>query len=142
MDARRMEKSRMVHAPFQIQVAEEVLIDLRQRLARTRWPDSLPDAGWDYGTNLSYLRQLVDYWLESYDWRAQERFLNAFPQFTTEIDGIHLHFLHVKGKGTHPIPLLISHGWTGGSTSRERSVALLPTKSLAFTSICSQRARS
>jgi len=108
-----MEKSRMVHAPFQIQVAEEVLIDLRQRLARTRWPDSLPDAGWDYGTNLSYLRQLVRYWLESYDWRAQERFLNAFPQFTTEIDGIHLHFLHVKGKGTHPIPLLISHGWPG-----------------------------
>src|SRR6266699_2509770 len=63
--------------------------------------------------SLSDLRQLVDYWLESYDWRAQERFLNAFPQFTTEIDGIHLHFLHVKGKGTHPIPLLISHGWPG-----------------------------
>src|SRR6266567_7531123 len=113
IDANRMEKSRMVPAPFQIQVSEEVLMDLRQRLARTRWPDSLPDAGWDYGTNLSYLRQLVDYWLESYDWRAQERFLNAFPQFTTEIDGIHLHFLHVKGKGTHPIPLLISHGWPG-----------------------------
>src|SRR5260370_20516737 len=85
MDASRMEKSRMVHAPFQIQVAEEVLIDLRQRLARTRWPDSLPDAGWDYGTNLSYLRQLVRYWLESYNWRAQERFLNAFPQFSPEI---------------------------------------------------------
>jgi hypothetical protein len=61
----------MVPAPFQIQVAEEVLMDLRQRLARTRWPDSLPDAGWDYGTNLAYLRHLVDYWQESYDWRAQ-----------------------------------------------------------------------
>ncbi len=103
----------MVFAPFKIDVAEDMLIDLRQRLARTRWPDELPDAGWTYGTHLSYLQQLVRYWHDSYDWRAQERFLNTFPQFTTEIDGIHLHFLHVKGKGTHPIPLLISHGWPG-----------------------------
>ncbi|MBO0795629.1 MAG: epoxide hydrolase, partial [Ktedonobacteraceae bacterium] len=103
----------MVHTPFQIHVDEEVLLDLRQRLARTRWPDELPEAGWDYGTNLAYLQQLVRYWRESYDWRAQERLLNTFPQFTTEIDGIHLHYLHIKGKGTHPIPLLISHGWPG-----------------------------
>jgi Epoxide hydrolase N terminus len=99
--------------PFTIQVAEEVLIDLKQRVARTRWPDQLPEAGWDYGTNRTYLQHLVNYWHESYDWRAQERLLNTFPQFTIEIDGIHLHFLHVKGKGTQPIPLLISHGWPG-----------------------------
>ena len=74
----------MIVDPFTIQVAEEVLIDLKQRLARTRWPDELPDAGWDYGTNLTYLQQLVNYWHESYDWRAQERVLNTFPQFTTE----------------------------------------------------------
>lgn len=103
----------MVPAPFHIQVAEEVLFDLRERLARTRWPDSLPDAGWDYGTNLAYLRHLVDYWLDNYDWRAWERLLNTFPQFTTQIDSIHLHFLHIKGKGTRPLPLLISHGWPG-----------------------------
>jgi len=103
----------MVRAPFQIQVAEDVLSDLKQRLARTRWSDSLPEAGWDYGTNLTYLQQLVSYWQDGYDWRAWERLLNTFPQFTTEIDGIHLHFLHVKGKGPHPIPLLISHGWPG-----------------------------
>ncbi len=103
----------MVHAPFQIQVAEEVLLDLKQRLARIRWPDALADADWDYGTNLAYLRQLVRYWHDSYDWRAQERLLNTFPQFTTDIDEIHLHFLHVKGKGTQPLPLLISHGWPG-----------------------------
>jgi len=99
--------------PFTIQVAEEVLIDLKQRLARTRWPDELPDAGWDYGTNLTYLQQLVNYWHESYDWRAQEHVLNTFPQFTTKIDGIHLHFLQVKGKGAQPMPLIISHGWPG-----------------------------
>jgi pimeloyl-ACP methyl ester carboxylesterase len=99
--------------PFTIQVSEEILLDLKQRLVRTRWPDQLPEAGWDYGTNLTYLQHLVTYWLESYDWRAQERLLNTFPQFTTEIDGIHLHFLQVKGKGPAPVPLLISHGWPG-----------------------------
>lgn len=103
----------MVHIPFQIQVAEEVLVDLRQRLARTRWPDALPEAEWNYGTNLAYLQQLVNYWQESYDWRAWERLLNTFPQFTMQIDSIRLHFLHVKGKGTRPMPLLISHGWPG-----------------------------
>src|SRR6266702_4069370 len=113
MNAKNMEEHRMVCDPFTIQVADDVLTDLKQRLARTRWPDSLPDAGWDYGTNLSYLQQLVTYWHDDYDWRAWERFLNTFPQFTTEIDGIHLHFLHIKGKGTQPLPLLISHGWPG-----------------------------
>jgi Epoxide hydrolase N terminus len=72
--------------PFHIQVAEEILIDLRERLARTRWPDELPDAGWDYGTNRAYLQQLVTYWREQYDWRAQERLLNTFPQFQTKPD--------------------------------------------------------
>jgi hypothetical protein len=99
MNAKRMEKSRMVCDPFTVHVAEDVLIDLRQRLARARWPDALPDAGWDYGTNLTYLQQLVRYWHESYDWRAQERLLNTFPQFKTEIDGIRLHFIHARGKG-------------------------------------------
>lgn len=103
----------MVPVPFQIHVAEDVLLDLQQRLARTRWPDALPDTAWNYGTNLAYLQHLVTYWHERYDWRAQERLLNTFPQFTTEIDGIHLHFLHVTGKGPQPLPLLISHGWPG-----------------------------
>jgi pimeloyl-ACP methyl ester carboxylesterase len=103
----------MAPKPFKIHVAEDALLDLRQRLARTRWPDSLPDADWDYGTNLEYLQDLVNYWHDRYDWRAQERFLNTFPQFITEIDGIHLHFLHMKGRGTHTIPLLLTHGWPG-----------------------------
>jgi pimeloyl-ACP methyl ester carboxylesterase len=103
----------MAPKPFKIHVAEDVLLDLRQRLARTRWPDALPDADWDYGTNLEYLQDLVNYWHDRYDWRAQERFLNTFPQFITEIDGTHLHFLHMKGRGTHTIPLLLTHGWPG-----------------------------
>jgi hypothetical protein len=83
--------------PFTIQVTEDVLLDLRQRLARTLSPDQLPDVGWGYGTNLTYLQHSVNYGQESYDWRAQERLLDTFPQFTTEIDGMHLHFLHMKG---------------------------------------------
>lgn len=115
----------MVHTPFQIQIAEDTLVDLQRRLARTRWPDSLPDAGWDYGTNLAYLRQLVDYWRTSYDWRAWERLLNTFPQFTAEIDGTHLHFLHVRGKGTRPIPLLLVHGWPGSFFEMYKIIAPL-----------------
>ncbi|QBD75996.1 epoxide hydrolase [Ktedonosporobacter rubrisoli] len=103
----------MIPAPFQIRVSEEVLLDLRERLSRTRWPDALSDAGWNYGTNLAYLRQLVAYWQENYDWRAWERLLNTFPQFSAQIAGTHLHFLHIKGKGKRPLPLLISHGWPG-----------------------------
>jgi pimeloyl-ACP methyl ester carboxylesterase len=99
--------------PFTIRVDDDVLSDLQQRLQRTRWPDEIAGAGWDYGTNLDYLRQLVAYWRDVYDWRAQERMLNHFPQFYATIDGFGLHFLHIKGKGPRPIPLIISHGWPG-----------------------------
>lgn len=103
----------MVFDPFTIQVAEETLLDLRQRLERVRWPDQLPGTGWDYGTDLAYLRDLVTYWHDRYDWQAQQNLLNAFPQFLTEIDGIRLHFQHIKGQGTHTLPLIITHGWPG-----------------------------
>ncbi len=99
--------------PFTIHIDDDVLSDLQQRLQRTRWPDEIPGAGWDYGTNLDYLKHLVAYWRDGYDWRAQERLLNSFPQFQATIDGFGLHFIHVKGKGPRPIPLLISHGWPG-----------------------------
>ncbi len=98
---------------FAIQIDDDVLSDLQQRLQRTRWPDEIAGAGWDYGTNLDYLKQLVAYWRDAYDWRAQERLLNRFPQFQATIDGFGLHFLHIKGKGPRPMPLLISHGWPG-----------------------------
>src|SRR5262249_14968101 len=99
--------------PFTIQIDDEVLRDLKQRLQRTRWPDEIIASGWNYGTNLDYLKQLVTYWRDVYDWRAQERLLNSFPQFQTTINGLGLHFVHVKGKGPDPMPLIISHGWPG-----------------------------
>ncbi len=97
--------------PFTIVTPQVTLDDLRERLARTRWPDEAENAGWNYGTNLGYLKELVDYWQHSYDWRAQEAKLNQFAQFRVDIDGSRLHFLHVRGKGPNPTPLLLIHGW-------------------------------
>jgi hypothetical protein len=80
--------------PFKIHVPDEVLADLKLRLRRTRFPDEVSDSGWAYGTSLDYLRQLVTYWRDRYDWRAQERQLNQLPQFKTNIDGLDIHFMH------------------------------------------------
>ena len=99
--------------PFKIHVADAVLQDLKARLRNTRLPQTIPDAGWDYGTDLTYFRSLLAYWRDSFDWRAQERKLNELPQFKTTIDGIEIHFVHVKSKEPHALPLAITHGWPG-----------------------------
>ncbi len=99
--------------PFKIAVPETDLRDLRDRLARTRWPDALPDVGWDYGIPADYLRELADYWRNRYDWRAQEAQLNRYPQFTTTIDGQRIHFLHVRSPRDDALPMAMTHGWPG-----------------------------
>jgi microsomal epoxide hydrolase len=101
----------MTRTPFRIAVPDTTLEDLQRRLAMTRWPDSVEGAGWEYGTDLAYLKELVEYWRTSFDWRAQERALNAFAQFRAEIDGFGLHFIYERGKGPAPLPILLSHGW-------------------------------
>jgi pimeloyl-ACP methyl ester carboxylesterase len=97
--------------PFRIQVPDAVLSDLKSRLQRARFADEFPDAGWDYGTNLNYIRSLMTYWRDSYDWRAQERRLNRFTQFKTKINGLDIHFIHQKSKDPNAIPLLLLNGW-------------------------------
>ena len=97
--------------PFQIQIDKSILEDLERRLARTRFPDELDGVGWDYGTDLAYLKELVAYWRTEFDWREQERRLNKIPQFKTEIDGLDVHFLHVRSKHPEALPLLLAHGW-------------------------------
>ena len=97
--------------PFTIAVEDSVLEDLRQRLADTRWPDEIPNTGWDYGSNLGYMKDLVEYWQTAFDWRKQEAKLNVFDHFKSEVDGLDIHFIHEKGKGPNPIPLIITHGW-------------------------------
>lgn len=97
--------------PFKIEVEQAVLDDLQMRLKNTRWPDEPANAGWSYGTNPEYLRELVTYWQTSYDWRKHEAALNQFPQFKTTINNISIHFIYVKGKGDNRRPLLLTHGW-------------------------------
>ena len=99
--------------PYRIAVPDAVLDDLRERLARTRFPDEIPGSGWGYGTELAYLRALVAYWRERFDWRAAEAHLNSFPQFRAGVGGLGVHFIHVRGRGPQPFPLLITHGWPG-----------------------------
>jgi len=99
--------------PFTIAVPEHVLDDLRERLRRTRFPGPIAGGGWDYGTDLGYMRDLVKYWTDHYDWRLAETALNGMAQFLATVDGLDLHFVHVKGKGPRPLPLLFSHGWPG-----------------------------
>jgi microsomal epoxide hydrolase len=99
--------------PFRIDIAQADLDDLHARLARTRWPDALAGVGWEYGIPLDYLRDLAEYWRTGYDWRLHERRLNEFPQFTTEIDGQRLHFLHVHAAEPDAVPLVLTHGWPG-----------------------------
>ena len=111
--------------PFQIQVPDEVLADLRERLGRVRWPDEVPGSGWAYGTDLAYLKQLVDYWRDEYDWRANEAHLNAFRQFIVPIAGVDLHFIHEPGVGPDPLPLLISHGWPGSVVEFHKLIPML-----------------
>ncbi len=99
--------------PFRIEIPEAELDDLKRRLADTRWPDDLPDAGWDRGVPTAYLKELADYWRNQYDWRAAEATFNRYPQFITEIAGARVHFLHVRSPEPDATPVLLTHGWPG-----------------------------
>jgi microsomal epoxide hydrolase len=99
--------------PFKVAVSDEVLADLRARLERTRFPDEVPATAWEYGSNLAYMREVVDYWRTRYDWRAHEARINRFAQFRAEVDGLGIHFIHEPGRGPNPKPLLLIHGWPG-----------------------------
>ncbi|WP_141583395.1 epoxide hydrolase family protein [Actinomadura sp. WMMA1423] len=99
--------------PFRIEIPQADLDDLHDRLARTRWPEDLPGTGWSYGVPSSYARELAEYWRTGYDWRRHEAALNEYPQFTTEIDGQNIHFLHVRSPEPDALPLILTHGWPG-----------------------------
>ncbi len=96
---------------FHVQVAEEALNDLHMRLLQNRWPDEIKGAGWKYGMKQSYMQELVAYWRTEFDWRAQEQKINAFANYRAEVDALSIHFIHERGHGPHPLPLLIPHGW-------------------------------
>src|SRR6059058_2807581 len=96
---------------FSIHIEAEILSDLRERIRKTRWPDQAPSAAWEQGTDLEYLRQLLAYWADEFDWQAQERELNASAQFRAELDGVHIHFVHERARHGQGIPLILTHGW-------------------------------
>ena len=98
---------------FEISVSDEAITDQQQRLANMRWPDQIENTSWEYGTDREYLQELVDYWQNDFDWRAQESELNQFDQFKTEIDGLAMHFIHQRSANPDAIPLMIVHGWPG-----------------------------
>jgi epoxide hydrolase len=99
--------------PFQVQIPQSQLDDLRQRIAATRWPDEMSGTEWSRGVPLAYLRELADYWRTSYDWGAAETRINQIPQFVTEIDGTSVHFLHIRSLEADATPLILTHGWPG-----------------------------
>ncbi len=99
--------------PFSIAVGDDVLDDLRARLRNTRWPEAEPVGDWSQGMPLKWIRDICSYWVDEYDWRRREALLNRFQQFTTEIDGLSIHFMHVRSPHPQAMPLIITHGWPG-----------------------------
>ncbi len=111
--------------PFQIVIAQEVLGDLKERLKRTRWPDEIERSDWRYGSNLAYMKELADYWLTTFDWRARERHINSFANYQTVVNDLRIHFIHERGKGPNPIPLLVTHGWPSSFVEMLKLIPLL-----------------
>lgn len=110
---------------FEIRVPDDVLEDLAKRLRATRWPDEIENSGWESGANLGYMRSLVDYWRNGYDWRRVESELNDLPQFRIAVDGFGIHFVHARGKGPKPLPLIVTHGWPGSFVEMRKVIPLL-----------------
>jgi len=115
----------MTVVPFRIHVSDDTLTDLQHRLQHIRWPDQLEDIGWERGTDLSDLQALVSYWRDHYDWRAQESKLNLLSQYRCTIDGIDVHFVHERGKGPNPLPIILTHGWPDSYLRYEKIIPLL-----------------
>src|SRR5690606_1244244 len=99
--------------PFTIDIPQSQLDDLKQRLANARWPEAETVEDWSQGAPLDKVRSLCDYWQNHYDWRRCEKALNAYPQFITELDGLDIHFLHIRSPHEGALPMIMTHGWPG-----------------------------
>ncbi len=110
---------------FHIHIADEVLDDLKRRLDHVRWPDQVKDAAWERGTEIGYLQSLVAYWRDHFDWRKQEAELNRFSQFHCIVDEVDVHFVHERGKGPDPLPIILTHGWPDSFIRYQKIIPLL-----------------
>lgn len=115
----------MLAKQFHINIPESSLTDLRGRLKRTRWPDEISDAGWEFGTNLAYLKELTEYWLHTYDWRDNEHRINQWPQYSVRIDEQEIHFIHIKSSVPGALPIILTHGWPDSFLRFEKLIPLL-----------------
>ena len=111
--------------PFHVSIPQTALDDLQDRLIRARWPGELSGVGWQYGVPKNYVRRLADYWRTGYNWRAWEAKLNSYPQFTTEIDGQNIQFLHLRSPEPDALSLILTHGWPGSVFEYFRVIKLL-----------------
>ena len=112
---------------FKCHISESAIDDLRSRLRQTRWTDEIKGSAWQYGASLAYIKELTDYWLHKFDWRKVENEINQHPNYIAEVDGIKIHFLHVKGKGKRAVPLMITHGWPGSFLEMGKLILPLTT---------------
>lgn len=111
--------------PFSVPFSQHELDELRHRLGRIRWPDEVPGSRWEYGVNLRFLQQICHYWSNAFDWKLQVERLSAFHHYRYVSDGLGIHFIHERGKGPSPIPLILTHGWPGSFIEMLRIIPLL-----------------
>jgi len=114
---------------FKYHISQSAIADLRSRLRQTRWTDEIKGSEWQYGASLSYMKELVDYWMNKFDWRKFEDEINRYPNFIAEIDGTKIHLVHIKGKGRKSVPLIITHGWPGSFLEMYKLIIPLTTNS-------------
>ncbi|HJS56225.1 MAG TPA: epoxide hydrolase N-terminal domain-containing protein, partial [Chitinophagaceae bacterium] len=112
---------------FKCHISQSAIDDLRSRLRKTRWTDEIKHSNWQFGTSLSYTRELADHWANKFDWRKVENEINQYPNYLAEIDGTKIHFLHVRGKGEKSVPLMITHGWPGSFLEMNKLIIPLTT---------------
>jgi pimeloyl-ACP methyl ester carboxylesterase len=112
---------------FKCKISQPVVDDLKFRISQTRWTDEIKGSGWQFGANLSYIKELADYWLNEFDWRKTEDEINQYPNYIAEIDGVKIHFLHIKSKGKISVPLIITHGWPGSFLEMNKLIIPLTT---------------
>lgn len=111
--------------PFVIDIPDADIAELKARLRRTRWTDAIPGRGWEDGADVAYMQELCAYWADGFDWREQERRLNAFPHFMADVGGNRIHFIHARGKGPNPLPVVITHGWPSSFAEFSKLIPLL-----------------
>jgi len=111
--------------PFRVKIPQQILDDLHRRIELTRWPDEITGSEWNFGANLSYMKELADYWINKFDWRKTEDEINSFPNFIAEIDRYKIHFMHIRGDGKKSVPLIITHGWPGSFLEMMKLIPML-----------------